>query len=254
MRTSLFRHFSIHFLILQKSIRVQTPSVTVSRNGFSRKPFIFSKYPRALPLIGNILRQHSLKFNGQKVALKNRLHFTHFAVPLSVVKYLSTRVKIKVETTRLFDADCNFICFKKSAINISKFTLNQNSKNLKTEFLKNQKQVAVLLHSWLQNSAFCSGRRAAVAVDRLCPFVPHRMWRRLHLASCLDFYFFSSRSRSRLSIFLPLYEGMYIVSPLYIVQWRDSHKFAPPDTSRTRCSRKFLIRSFHACPKLFRAG
>ena len=66
----------------------------------------------------------------------------------------STRVTIKVETVRRFEADCNFVRFKKSEIIISKFILNQNCTNFNTEMFKNQKQIAVLFHSWLQSSAF----------------------------------------------------------------------------------------------------
>ena len=70
----------------------------------------------------------------------------------------------------VFEVDCNFIWFKESAMNAFRFVLYQNRKNFKTEFFKNQKEIAVLFHSSLQISAvfFMPLSGAAVAVERPC--------------------------------------------------------------------------------------
>ena len=97
--------------------------------------------------------------------------------------------KLKVETMRLFEADCNFVWFKESAINNSKFKLDQTCKNFKIEFFKNQKQKTVLFHSWLQISAFFKSLSgAAVVVERPCPFVSHKCG--AVCSYCLDLYFY----------------------------------------------------------------
>ena len=93
---------------------------------------------------------------------------------------------------RLFEADCNFIWFKKLTVIISKFALSQNRKNFKINFLKNQKRDCNLVSLLIVDYSFflkpLSG--AGVSVKRPCPFVFHWMWRRLQFAYCSGFHFF----------------------------------------------------------------
>ena len=51
---------------------------------------------------------------------------------------------------------------QKSVIKFCKFTLNQNCRNSKTKFVKNQKQTVLLYHFWLKISASYSSRWAAL--------------------------------------------------------------------------------------------